>query len=237
MIPETQIHMIARQMLEKHGLEAIAQAAQKAVACESKGEAEEAKEWRHIEDAMKIMRAISGRATACNEAQADSWQFSSVYAIASRSRLDTGEAAATAIARPTWRPSMQFAERGGERHAEDLLADIIADVQDPATPIFQVGSCDERTHDNGGVLARLSQIAHGSAASIGQYSLGVGVMEIDLSHVPPPAKSDVQAQRIAAGLAAENPDKPGKGSYGGLCVYCATQRHDFCTIREAYGAT
>ena len=57
MIPETQIHTIARQMLEKHGLEAIAQAAQKAVACESRGEAEEAKEWRHIEDAMKIMRA------------------------------------------------------------------------------------------------------------------------------------------------------------------------------------
>ncbi len=56
MIPETQIHTIARQMLEKHGLEAIAQAAQKAVACESRGEAEEAKEWRHIEDAMKIMR-------------------------------------------------------------------------------------------------------------------------------------------------------------------------------------
>src|SRR5437899_11255750 len=56
MIPETQIHMIARQMLEKHGLEAVAQAAQKAVAGESKGEAEEAKEWRHIENAMKIMR-------------------------------------------------------------------------------------------------------------------------------------------------------------------------------------
>jgi hypothetical protein len=56
MIPETQIHTIARQMLEKHGLEAIAQAAQKAVACESKGETEEAKEWRHIENAMKIMR-------------------------------------------------------------------------------------------------------------------------------------------------------------------------------------
>jgi hypothetical protein len=26
------------------------------VACESKGEADEAKEWRHIEDAMKMMR-------------------------------------------------------------------------------------------------------------------------------------------------------------------------------------
>ena len=56
MIPETQIHTIARQMLEKHGFEAIAKAAQNAMACESKGEAEEAREWRHIEDAMKMMR-------------------------------------------------------------------------------------------------------------------------------------------------------------------------------------
>ncbi|MGH6677788.1 MAG: hypothetical protein ACREDL_02330 [Bradyrhizobium sp.] len=56
MIPETQIHTIARQMLEEHGLEAIARAAQNAVACENKGDSEEAREWRHIEDAMKIMR-------------------------------------------------------------------------------------------------------------------------------------------------------------------------------------
>ena len=56
MVSETQIHTIARQMIEKHGFAAIAQAAQKAVACESKGEVEEAREWRHIEDAMKIMR-------------------------------------------------------------------------------------------------------------------------------------------------------------------------------------
>jgi hypothetical protein len=54
MISEMQIHTIARQMLEKHG--AIAQAAQNAVACESKGDDEEAREWRHIEDAMKMMR-------------------------------------------------------------------------------------------------------------------------------------------------------------------------------------
>jgi hypothetical protein len=56
MISEIQIHTIARQMVEKHGFEAIAQAAQNALACESKGDAEEAREWRHIEDAMKIMR-------------------------------------------------------------------------------------------------------------------------------------------------------------------------------------
>lgn len=56
MVSETQIHTIARQMLEKHGFEAIARAAENAQACESKGDSEEAKEWRHIEDAMKIMR-------------------------------------------------------------------------------------------------------------------------------------------------------------------------------------
>ena len=43
-------------MIEKHGFEAIAEAARNALACESKGEADEAKEWRHIEDAMKSMR-------------------------------------------------------------------------------------------------------------------------------------------------------------------------------------
>jgi hypothetical protein len=50
------IHSIARQMLEKHGPEAIAKAAQNAVACENKGDTEEASEWRHIEGAMKLMR-------------------------------------------------------------------------------------------------------------------------------------------------------------------------------------
>jgi hypothetical protein len=56
MTAETQIHTIARQMLQKHGPQAIAQAAQNAVECESKGEIEEAREWRHVEDAMKMMR-------------------------------------------------------------------------------------------------------------------------------------------------------------------------------------
>jgi hypothetical protein len=56
MMSEMQVHTIARQMLEKHGFEAIADAAQNALACENRGDAEEAKEWRHIEDAMKLMR-------------------------------------------------------------------------------------------------------------------------------------------------------------------------------------
>ncbi len=56
MIAETQIHTIARQMLQQHGPQAIAQAAQNAVACESKGETEQARDWRHVEEAMKMMR-------------------------------------------------------------------------------------------------------------------------------------------------------------------------------------
>ncbi|MDO9560059.1 MAG: hypothetical protein Q7J60_00395 [Bradyrhizobium sp.] len=56
MTSETQIHTIARQMIEQHGFGAIAKAARNAQACESKGEAEDAREWRHIEDAMKMMQ-------------------------------------------------------------------------------------------------------------------------------------------------------------------------------------
>jgi hypothetical protein len=56
MMSQTQIYTVARQMFEKHGGAAIAQAAQQAIACEQRGETEEAREWRHLEDAMKMMR-------------------------------------------------------------------------------------------------------------------------------------------------------------------------------------
>jgi hypothetical protein len=56
MMSEIQVHTIARQMFEQHGAAAIAKAAAQAQACEGRGEADEAKEWRHIADAMKIMR-------------------------------------------------------------------------------------------------------------------------------------------------------------------------------------
>lgn len=56
MTSELQVHAIARQMLEQHGFEAIAQAARNAQACEAKGNDDEARQWRHVEGAMKIMR-------------------------------------------------------------------------------------------------------------------------------------------------------------------------------------
>ena len=53
---EIEIHEFARQLLEAHGAKAIAEAAQNAIDLEAKGELELAKDWRHIEDALKLMR-------------------------------------------------------------------------------------------------------------------------------------------------------------------------------------
>jgi len=53
---EIEIHNYARQLLEAHGARAIAEAAQKAISLEQQGDFELAKDWRHIEDAMKLMR-------------------------------------------------------------------------------------------------------------------------------------------------------------------------------------
>jgi hypothetical protein len=43
-------------LLEAHGPKAIAEAAQNAIELEANGEVELARTWRHIEDAMKLMR-------------------------------------------------------------------------------------------------------------------------------------------------------------------------------------
>jgi hypothetical protein len=53
---EIEIHDYARQLLDARGPRAIAEAAQNAIALEAKGKVELAKDWRHIEDAMKLMR-------------------------------------------------------------------------------------------------------------------------------------------------------------------------------------
>ncbi|MBX9820315.1 hypothetical protein [Afipia birgiae] len=53
---EMEIHDYARQLLEAHGPQAIAEAAQKAIECEKQGEVELAKDWRHVEAALKMMR-------------------------------------------------------------------------------------------------------------------------------------------------------------------------------------
>jgi hypothetical protein len=51
----TQIQDYARQLLEAHGDKAIAEAAQKAAACEKAGDKEHAQTWRRIEAALLLM--------------------------------------------------------------------------------------------------------------------------------------------------------------------------------------
>ena len=51
-----EIHDYARKLLEVRGADAIAEAAQKAIGFEQQGNAEEAKNWRNITEAMKQMR-------------------------------------------------------------------------------------------------------------------------------------------------------------------------------------
>jgi len=53
---ETEIQDYARQLIEAHGDKAVAEAAQKARSFEEKGNAEDAKTWRRIEAAIKLMR-------------------------------------------------------------------------------------------------------------------------------------------------------------------------------------
>jgi hypothetical protein len=53
---EIEIQDYARQLLEARGDSALAEAAQKARAFEQQGDSEQARTWRHIEAAMKVMR-------------------------------------------------------------------------------------------------------------------------------------------------------------------------------------
>ena len=53
---ETLISEYARQLMEAHGQSAIAEAAQRAVACERKNDKEGAETWRRVEAALQAMR-------------------------------------------------------------------------------------------------------------------------------------------------------------------------------------
>lgn len=56
MMQEIDVHSFARQLLEAHGDKAVAEAAQRASALEKEGKREEAETWRHIEEAIRMMR-------------------------------------------------------------------------------------------------------------------------------------------------------------------------------------
>jgi hypothetical protein len=82
---------------------------------------------------------------------------------------------------------MRLAEYESEGHYEELIALVVADVQDPVTPILEAALVGEGLHDTGRMIARLSKIIHHGAAVIDENLLRVGAVEIDLGHVQPPS--------------------------------------------------
>ena len=56
MMEATKLTEYAQQLLEAHGGRAVAEAAQRAVACEERADMEGAQTWRRVEAALKLMR-------------------------------------------------------------------------------------------------------------------------------------------------------------------------------------
>ena len=83
--------------------------------------------------------------------------------------------------------SMRLAEHESEGHNEELIALIVADMQNPVTPILEAALVSERLHDTGRMIARLNEVVHHSAAVIDENLLRVGAMEIDLGLVQLPS--------------------------------------------------
>ena len=55
----SEVHDYARRLMEAHGAKALAEAAQKARGFEERGDTEQAKTWRDIEQSLLLMRGPS----------------------------------------------------------------------------------------------------------------------------------------------------------------------------------
>jgi hypothetical protein len=82
---------------------------------------------------------------------------------------------------------MRLAQYESERDNEELVTLIVADMQDPVTPILEAALIGEGLHYTGRVIARLSKIIHHGAAAIDENLLRVGAVKIDLGHVRSPS--------------------------------------------------
>jgi hypothetical protein len=105
--------------------------------------------------------------------------------------------------------SIRLAEHESEGHNEELIALIVADMQDPVTPILKAALVGEGLHDAGRMIARLNEIVDHGAALIEENLLRVGAVEIYLSHFQPPLNGRVATDLIAAGVvdgAVRKPD-------------------------------
>src|SRR5262245_54596693 len=82
---------------------------------------------------------------------------------------------------------MRLSQHEREGHDEELIALIVADMQDPVAPILEAALVGEGLHDASRMIARLSKVMHHGAVVIEKHLSRVGAMEIDLGHVQPPS--------------------------------------------------
>ncbi|OKO85337.1 hypothetical protein AC630_06185 [Bradyrhizobium sp. AS23.2] len=73
---------------------------------------------------------------------------------------------------------MRFAKHESEGDNEELIALVVADMQDPVTPILGTAPMDEGLHDTCRMIAGLSKIVHHGAAAIDENLLRVRAVEI-----------------------------------------------------------
>jgi hypothetical protein len=82
---------------------------------------------------------------------------------------------------------MGLGEYESEGHNEELIALVVADMQDPVTPILEAALVGEGLDDAGRMIARLGEVVHCGAAAIEENLLRIGTVEIYLRHVQPPS--------------------------------------------------
>ena len=92
---------------------------------------------------------------------------------------------------------MGLAEHEGERHNEELIALIVADMQDPVTPILEAALVGEGLHDAARVIARLSEVVHHGAAAIDENLLRVGAVKNRLASCSTSFKWEGQPQDVS----------------------------------------
>src|ERR1700740_2568159 len=106
---------------------------------------------------------------------------------------------------------MRLAEHENEGHNEELIALIVADMQDPVTPILEVAFVSEGLHDAGRMIPRFGEVVHQSATMVDEYLLRVGAVEIYLRHVEPPSNEAGGRERSACCCSRRRGKKTGSG--------------------------
>jgi hypothetical protein len=108
--------------------------------------------------------------------------------------------------------SIRLAEHKNKGHNEKLIAPLVADMQNPVTPIIEAAFAGERFHNTRRMIPRLSEIVHYGAVIIDQNLLRVGAVEIYLGHVQPRSNATPTGNNEALASELSSTGRPEDGS-------------------------